>query len=183
MNFSQELIPSIKQFSGYNKSTHWEFVKNSEGSDLDCPERRSGLSSLTGSSDMFTVTLDVTNSSESMEISQEQLSSAFNIDVELPHEQNNSNAGTKPSNEGPKFSKQTRHSAPDWLETLQVNFKEEIILPCSAKTVSAVEINQSITSRKDHAEVKNEILNSVTRKLKQVFSIDDMPGKLHCSVL
>ena len=72
--------------------------------------------------------------------------------------------------------KSTRHSCPDWLENLQANFKEAIISPCSSKTVRAVESNRIIVSPKEHSEVRNEILNSVTTKLKTIFSLEDMPG-------
>ena len=40
-----------------------------------------------------------------------------------------------------KPSPNTPHENPDWLQDLKDNFSEEIILPCSARTRSAVEKN------------------------------------------
>ena len=87
----------------------------------------------------------------------------------------------------------TVHQDQDWLKKLKANFKVEIIDPCSAKANRAVENDEyievlilknkqglgNLNIYKDDREflkIRNEILNSLMTKLKEIFA-GDRPGK------
>ena len=48
------------------------------------------------------------------------------------------------SDSGPSKPRETRHTQPKWLESLQQNFSAQIIEQCSAKTKKAVEKNEKV---------------------------------------
>ena len=60
------------------------------------------------------------------------------------------------SDPGPSSPRETRHTQPKWLESLQDNFSAQIIEQCSAKTKKAVENNEKV-------EVMKATILSVSR--------------------
>ena len=60
------------------------------------------------------------------------------------------------SDPGPSSPRETRHTQPKWLESLQDNFSAQIIEQCSAKTKKAVESNEKV-------EVMKATILSVSR--------------------
>ena len=48
------------------------------------------------------------------------------------------------SDSGPSKPRETRHTQPKWLESLEQNFFAQIIEQCSAKTKKAVEKNEKV---------------------------------------
>ena len=90
-------------------------------------------------------------------------------------ENNEGNCSSAVENTQPSYN-ETCHSQPDWLHSLKKDFHTQIIEMCSVKTKSAVNANLLIENTREHGEVKDEILNTVTNKLKSLFSLGNLPG-------
>ena len=66
---------------------------------------------------------------------------------------------------------------PNWLRDLKKDFKSEVIEPCSRRVQNATEANEYIRDEKEFTRVRNEIINSLFVKLKELYGSSDQPGK------
>ena len=68
------------------------------------------------------------------------------------------------------------HENTDWLSNITLDFKQQIISPCSEPTRNAFETNQSIFSpEKLEGDVRMEIKKSIVNKLNSVFCGNGRP--------
>ena len=139
-------------------------------------EEHGGCSSSHGSSQEEGVNVDETANEVSM--TENHNTTAENLDSS--------------SQEKSPAPRKNQHSYPNWLPDLCSNFQDFIVSNCSTMTKEAVAKNEVLKVSKagnlavlfclvilqgrDHRDVKEEILNSVTKYLKTLFTKDDLPG-------
>ena len=139
-------------------------------------EEHGGCSSSHGSSQEDVVNLDETANEVSM--------------TEM-HNTTSENLNSSSLEKSPAPRK-NQHSYPNWLPDLCSNFQDFIVSNCSTMTKEAVAKNEVLKVSKagnlavlfclvilqgrDHRDVKEEILNSMTKYLKTLFTKDDLPG-------